>query len=267
MRLLLVPALAVVFALSSCGQEPQQAVGDETLRGGKLVSVGQPIRPEAVDEPTAGTRELRAPGFDAIVVSQPPDRRRDACVMSIEAGGDLLEADAECDVLARGTVAAFIAKPAGSTAIFGMAGPGVRVVTVDGPGGRHRLPLSAHRAFMVVYDASAHGRVRLTWRAGQQARRRTFRVPPSARTLQRPQHRRRRPGAVFNDEIGKPILDLSRRQVVRRYGRPVATRRRGRRTCTYYEVVGYPNDNWEFCFNRTGRMVSAGGNQPIPPRG
>ncbi len=66
---------------------------------------------------------------------------------------------------------------------------------------------------------------------------------------------------MFGDEVGKTILDLTRRQVHRRFGPPAATRRR----CEYYEVVGYPNENWEFCFNARGRMTSAAGNQRLPP--
>ncbi len=41
-------------------------------------------------------------------------------------------------------------------------------------------------------------------------------------------------------------------------------RERGLR-CAYYELVGFANDGWRFCFTAAGRMDSASGNTP-PPR-
>jgi hypothetical protein len=69
---------------------------------------------------------------------------------------------------------------------------------------------------------------------------------------------------VFNDEIGEPVLQLSRREIVRRFGPPVATRDEGGLECAYYEVVGFAEDDWQFCFADDGRMKSAAGSRPPP---
>jgi hypothetical protein len=69
---------------------------------------------------------------------------------------------------------------------------------------------------------------------------------------------------VFNDEIGEPVLQLSRRQIVRRFGPPVATRDEGGLECAYYELVGFAEGGWQFCFADDGRMKSAAGGRPPP---
>jgi hypothetical protein len=77
--------------------------------------------------------------------------------------------------------------------------------------------------------------------------------------------RYRRPGAVFNGEIGENIVGTPYRDIVKRFGQPLATlsSNRGER-CVYYDVVGY-DTGWSFCFMH-GTVTAASGNQ-IPPRG
>jgi hypothetical protein len=88
---------------------------------------------------------------------------------------------------------------------------------------------------------------------------------PLPKSSGEPVHVNRRPGAVFNDEIGKDVTGLSYRQVVRRFGAPAVVRREHGQRCVYYELVGFADDGWQFCFARGGRMLGAKGGSPPPP--
>jgi hypothetical protein len=75
----------------------------------------------------------------------------------------------------------------------------------------------------------------------------------------------RRPGAVFNGEVGENIVSQSYRQIVNRFGTPLKTfAGTGGELCAYYDVVGSAT-GWVFCFKH-GAMVSADGSQ-TPPAG
>ena len=94
---------------------------------------------------------------------------------------------------------------------------------------------------------------------------RFFQLPLSRGRATDRNPRYRRPGAVFNDEIGENIVGQSFRGIVSRFGAPLKTfsGRSGAR-CAYYDVVGYPT-GWVFCF-RHGVMIDAAGNR-APPAG
>jgi hypothetical protein len=66
-------------------------------------------------------------------------------------------------------------------------------------------------------------------------------------------HAHRVPHSIYNDEIGENVLQASRARILHLFGTPF-TQHRG---CFYYLVVNQ-NEAWEFCFNRKGRMTSAG---------
>ena len=36
--------------------------------------------------------------------------------------------------------------------------------------------------------------------------------------------------------------------------------------CAYYEVVGYTNDGWRFCFGRSGKMDGGAMGESPPPK-
>src|SRR4051794_38866329 len=99
----------------------------------------------------------------------PPGRPRDTCVTAGLVAQDLAEADTSCDVSAPGAGAvSFIEEPGipdrfgrAPTLITGVAPRDVQAVQVEGVGGTHTLPLSAHRAFVAVYAPDARGKIRL----------------------------------------------------------------------------------------------------------
>ncbi len=276
-------AFLVAALVVGCGQgserDPAGAGSAEPAsRSPALLSVGRPVRPRRVNVFAPGAIELRVghpgprggPRWFAMVLFPPPGRPRDVCVATGIVDEDPGEANTYCDVSVPDSATSFIAvapirgrsneRPA---LISGVAPPEVRAVYLQGPGATRRLPLSAHRAFLAVYAASARGRVRIVskLRGGRTVRR--FELPLSPRDSL-PQHRHRRRGALFNDEIGKDVMLLSYRRLVRRYGPPAVLRRERGLRCAYYEIVGFANDGWRFCFTRAGRMDSASGNTPPP---
>ena len=277
-------AFLVVAVVVGCGQgsERDPAVAGSSVRASRspeLLSVGRPVRPRRVNVFAPGAIELRVghpgtregPGWFAMVLFPPPGRPRDVCVATGLVDEDPAEADTWCDVSVPGSATSFVelARIRGRSKqspalISGVAPPEVRAVYLQGPGATRRLPLSAHRAFLAVYAPSARGRVRIVskLRRGRAVRR--FELPLSPRHSL-PQHRHRRRGALFNDEIGKDVMLLSYRQLIRRYGPPAVLRRERGLRCAYYELVGFANDGWRFCFTREGRMDSAHGNTPPPP--
>jgi hypothetical protein len=269
--------LAIVVALTGCGAGSSPTPSRPGPAPDAL-SVAVPVTPERVRRfPGPGTVELRTAGgratWYALVVSQPPERVRDVCLAIGIRQQDPVEADRSCDVSTGRGVISFVEVLGipdrygpSPTVVSGVAAADVRSVRLEGPGGTRRLPLSAHRAFMAVYPATAHGKVRLVAQRDRGDTVRSFDLPLSRRAERAPQHRHRRPGAVFNDEIGEPILASNYTQIVRRFGPPVAVRTEHGLRCTYYEVVGSPHDGWQFCFAANGRMTSANGAQP-PPSG
>jgi hypothetical protein len=268
--------LAVAAGAGACGSDDASA----PHRKPALVSVARPTPPRHVRVPSPASVELRArnpdldgrPRLYAAILTPPPGRPRDVCVATGIVGQDRAEADTGCDVAVPGSATAMIGLTSlpdrdgpSPTPIAGVAPAGVRDVVVDGPGGPRRLPLSAHRGFLVLYSARARGQVRLISRLRQGSREKSFRLPLPGERSYSPLHRHRRRGAVFNDEIGEAILSSTSRQVVRRFGPPAAERTEGGRRCAYYEVVGFADDGWRLCFAPSGSMFSADGRKPPPP--
>lgn len=184
-------------------------------------------------------------------------------------GGDVL-----CSVRGHGRMVSVIGQAsipgAGQVSrlsyVVGQAPPGVTRVALLGPGGAHQLRLSAAHMFLATFLPAAGGRVEL-WATASDGQRltNTFTLPLSDAQMQAYSDRYRRPGAVFNNEIGEDIVGTPYRQIVKRFGQPLATlsHSHGER-CVYYDVVG-SDTGWSFCF-RHGTMVAAAGNHGAPPR-
>jgi hypothetical protein len=274
MRWSVLIAVALMAGCDSDSEQPNPAPPQRAA----IVSVGHPITPRFVHVLGPGWVEIRArspapdgrPVWRVVAMRPPPGRPRDTCLTYGLAAQDLAEDDTVCDVSARGAGAVSFVEPAFRStpaSISGIAPPDVQAVRVEGLGGTHTLPLSAHRAFFAAYAPGARGKVRLVSQLtdGREVVRK-FRLPVPERVYLHAHHEHRRRGAVFNDEVGESITQLSYRQVVRRFGPPAVVRREHGLRCAYYEVVGYANDGWQFCFRRDGRMDGALGGQP-PPRG
>jgi hypothetical protein len=271
--------VAAVLAVG-CGSNSEPKPSPPPHEGQGIVSVGRPVTPRFVSVLGPGWVELRAaspaaggrPVWRVVAMRSPPGRPRDICVTVGLAAQDLAEADTRCDVSAPGSGAiSFLDVPGipdrfgrSPTLISGVAPPGVRAVRLEGLGGTHELPLSAHRAFVAVYAPDARGKVRLVSQLRDRKIVRSFKLPAPPRTYLFPRHEHRRRGAVFGEEVGKPITQLSYREVVHRFGPPAVVRREHGLRCAYYEVVGYANDGWQFCFRRDGQMHGAMGNTPPP---
>jgi hypothetical protein len=270
--------VACVFA-AGCGSDSEPKPSPPHKTAG-LVSVGRPITPRFTREIGPGWDELRAespaaggrPVWRVVAMRQPPGRPRDFCVTHGLAAQDIAEADTECDLSAPRSPGAvsFVSVPGipdrfgrSPTLISGVAPPGVRTVRVEGVGGSHTLPFSAHRAFVAVYAPRVHGKVRLVSERSDGDIVRSFQLPVPERVYLSSHHQYRRPGAVFGDEIGEPVATLSYPQLVRRFGPPAVIRPEHGQRCAYYEVVGDANDGWQFCVLRNGQL-SAAGNMPPP---
>ena len=271
--------LAVIGPLAGCDSDSDLKPPPPPHEA-SIVSVGHPVAPRSVNANGApGWVEVRAdspapggrPGWRLLAMRPPPGRSRDTCVTYGLSAQDLAEADTTCDVSAPGAGAvSFLDVPGipdrfgrAPTLVTGVAPPDVHGVRVEGLGGTHALPLSAHRAFMAVYAPRARGKVRLVSQLRNRNVVRSFELPLPERVYLSAHHVHRRRGAVFNDEVGESITGLSYRQVVRRFGPPAVVRREHGKRCAYYEVVGYAHDGWQFCFRRDGRMDGAtGGVEP-----
>jgi hypothetical protein len=285
-RLGLSLALAgAVAAFAACG-ESQPALRDPAttvpssirarLSPGSL-TVGQPVQARRVRSIRRGTVELRAlsPGGSAPLrlLFFPYSRRdsRDVCLGTAFEDEDLFEADEYCGVVTDTDpwVSAFGGYPQFEhdrtpIVIAGFAPPGVASVTLRGPGGSHPLPLSIHRTFLAMYRGRVRGTATLIGKRGDgSTSRQTLKLPPRPP----PNHPRRRPGAVFNDEIGEDIVGVSRRELQGRFGPPVRVLSGGRRGCVYYELVGDIKSGWEFCIGPDERIASGAGTGPeaLPP--
>jgi hypothetical protein len=266
--------IVLAGAVAGCGH----GSGRESITGEPAgVSVGRPTAVQRVDTFGTGAIELRAaspgesgrPSWFAMVLLPRGGNPRDVCIATGLIEEDAAEANPSCGVAVRGAATSFIEAPGvpvrynGSpTVISGRAPIGVRSVRLEGPGGTRRLPLSAHRAFLAVYASGVRGRVRVISAGPNGESVRSFALPLSPRFDRHP-HRRR--GAVFNDDdIGKDITSRSYGQLVRRYGPPAVVRRERGLRCAYYELVGFPQDGWRFCFAPNGRIVRASANSPPP---
>jgi hypothetical protein len=265
-------AAAVAGCSHSAASQPQQA-----RPSSRIVSIGHPTAPRPAQVQRGGTLELeasavgspRSPGFRLVVLRAPGADARDLCVATAPVGIGRGEANAECDVRVFGLAAIFVEQPGvpdrlgpEPTVVAGIAPPDIARIAISGPGGYWKLPLSKHRAFLALYAHGIRGRVRvIAYRRGGGSFTRTF----SLRSRHTNRHPHRRRGAVFNDEVGESILARSYTNIVRHFGPPAAVDREHGNRCAYYEVVGEGAVGWRFCFAAGGRMISAAGNQPLPP--
>jgi hypothetical protein len=187
-----------------------------------------------------------------VVVREP----KDVCFATYAANQSPEDGDAGCQVrgaqplvLMLGTAYIAGSDPLASfTSVSGQVNPDVTHLQLIAPGATHlSLPLSSHRVFSVAFWPSVRGTARLVAQladGGSFAH--AFTLPLTHRELGA-WPRVRRPGAVFNCEIGENVVTKSYRQIIRRYGPPLktfATRHHTR--CIYYDIVGYPT-GWTFC--------------------
>jgi hypothetical protein len=222
-----------------------------------------------MEAPAVG--DPRSPGFRLVVLRAPGANARDLCVATAPVGVGFGEASSACDVRVPGAAAIFVRRPGipdrlgpAPTVVAGIAPPDVVRVAISGPGGRWNLPLSRHRAFLALYAHGVRGRMRVIAdrrRGGSLTRTFSLKRP----TNRFPSHPHRRRGAVFGDEVGERILARSYSNLVRHFGPPAAIHREHGERCAYYELVGDGAVGWRCCFAAGGRMISATGNQPLPP--
>jgi hypothetical protein len=204
-------------------------------------------------------------------VAREPD---DVCFGVYTAGEDPVEGDVLCSVRGHARLVSVIGEasipgagpPRQLSYLVGQAPPGVMRIELLGLDGSRELRLSAAHMYLATFTQAARGPVELraTLSDGQTLTN-AFTLPLSSAQMQAFSDRYRRPGAVFNGEIDENIVGTPYRQIVKRFGQPLATlsNSHGER-CVYYDVVGY-DTGWSFCFKH-GTMTSAGGAQ-IPPRG
>lgn len=274
---LIAAVAAGALLVSGCGgraiRQPSRA-----QTGLNLVTVGKPVPVRRVkDGAETGTLQLQAVGVGRsshwrvlATLVNPVAREPDDVCFGIYTASEANLVDALCGVRGPGRLVGVIdgtgLQGAGSLYLVGQTPPGAVRVELLGLGGSRELPLSAAHMFLAMFAQAARGRVRLraTFSDGRHLTR-AFTLPLSTAQTLAFSNRYRRPGAVFNNEIGENILGTPYRQIVKRFGQPLATLsdRHGER-CVYYDVVGY-STGWSFCFKH-GTMTAAGGNQ-IPPRG
>jgi hypothetical protein len=269
-------AIAIVVAVVALSLRHSPAT--RTQPGANLVAVGKPVPVRSVKAGSAsGALQLQAVGRGRSSrggvlatrvkpVAREPD---DVCfgVFAARAAGD---GDVQCSVRGRGRLVSVIGESsipdAGTLSyIVGQAPPGVARVELLGPSGSRTLGLSRAHMFLATFAQAARGRVELraTLADGRNLTN-AFTLPLSAAHSQAFSDRYRRPGAVFNGEIDESIVGTPYRQIVKRFGQPLATlsNRHGER-CVYYDVVGY-DKGWSFCFTH-GTMTEASGQQTPPP--
>lgn len=220
---------------------------------------GHPASGRHVRSTRPATVEVRAGKMLLLFFPASRADRRDVCVATARRRESLFEANEYCGVVSEDDFWSFTTS---DRAVGGFAPRAVRRVSVSGQGAHHlRLPLSRHRTFLALFPASVRGTVVVSARLRDgRLRRQRLRLPPP---LRRPVHPRRRPGAVFSDEVGEDIIGVSERRLLRRFGPPVTITRGGQPGCIYYELVGDLSDGWTFCI-ADGRVRGAQGGR-IPP--
>jgi hypothetical protein len=247
-------------------------------RGSNLVAVGMPVPIRSVKAGAgSGVLQLQAVGLGrsshvdvlATLLKPVPREPDDVCFYISAAIADPAADDVACSVQGHGRLVSVIGSNipgAGPLSyVVGQAPSDVIRVELIGLGGSRELRLSGAHMFLAAFAQAARGRMELraTLSDGQTLTN-AFALPLSSAQIQAFSDRYRRPGAVFNGEIDENIVGSPYREIVKRFGPPLATlgNRLGQR-CVYYDVVGYEN-GWSFCFKH-GTMTSAGGNQTPPP--
>jgi hypothetical protein len=246
-----------------------------TPTGSNLVAVGMPVPARSMNVASeSGVLQLQAVGrgrspHGAVVatllkpVAREPD---DVCFGVYAASEGPAYGDVQCSVRAHDRLVSVIGGAGTLSYLVGQAPPSVVRVELLAFNGSRNLRLSATHMFLATFAQVARGRVELRATLSDGRNLTTaFTLPLSSAEMQAFSDRYRRPGAVFNGEVDENIVGTPYRQIVKRFGQPLATlsNSRGQR-CVYYDVIGYHN-GWSFCFKH-GTMTAAGGNQ-IPPSG
>jgi hypothetical protein len=264
-----------VTALSGCGgvaaHHPARRPAPPAARGSALAVVGQPVPAHTVTVAgSGGTLQLRAGGVLAALVRPVARHPDDVCFGVYMTGGSPAEGDLGCSVRGPGrlaSVAGMLGEAHGGY-LVGQLPPGATGLEMLSAGASRPVPVavSPARIFLIVFAPAARGPVRLrASSAGGPGLQAALTLPLTLARVSAFSDRYRRPGAVFDDEIGERILGTSQAQIVRRFGPPRATlSRRPGRSCLYYDVVGEPT-GWSLCF-RHGTLTSASGDQR-PPSG
>lgn len=273
-------ALGAIVLAGCSGNTTRTASGTGGAASAQLVGVGEPVPERGVEVGSPGTLQLRAadpgrsagPPLLATLIRPVPREPRDVCFGIYAANESPEDGDVVCQVRGADPLissvgeAAVPGRAALAAYVLGQVPRTVTRVELVGPDGTRPLPLSPDRMFLAQFAPSARGQVQLVAELADGHRfARAFALPLSSAQLASSYHPSRRPGAVFNDEVGESIVGRSYRQIVRRFGAPLETFHgaSGER-CAYYDVVGYEN-GWVFCFKH-GVMDSALGNQ-APPAG
>jgi hypothetical protein len=199
---------------------------------------------------------------------RPVAREPDDVCFGVYAASGAGDGDVQCSVRGHDRLADVIGESPGAgslTYLVGQAPPGVvRLQLLLGLNGSRELRLSAAHMFLATFAQAARGRVELraTLSDGRTLAS-AFTLPLSSAQMQAFSDRYRRSGAVFNGDVDENILGTPYREIVKRFGPPLATlsNSHGQR-CVYYDVVGYDN-GWSFCFKH-GTMAAAGGTQTAP---
>ena len=243
---------AATLALAACGG------GEGSGASSPQVVVGQPVAPERFATPRPSRLQLRAanPGGGAPIlmayVTETGMDPRDVCFAIAVQRQNPAEADEHCELRdPEGGVTFFVAYK-GTTVVAGHAGPRVTELLLGTGRATSQLPLSVHRGFLVALPASSHTRLALIARHDDGTVHTTDVSLPASLE---PRHAHRRAGAVFDDEVGERIVQLSETELLGRFGPPAA--RHG--DCLRYQVVGSPKLAWRFCFDDGGTMSSAAG--------
>ena len=170
---------AAAMTLAASGEPPPRK--PEPARGaGPAVSVGEPIEPYRAGSPPDGWIELRAddpqggPRYAVLYHGYRTQRGgrtiRHVCSehgpeaalrrYPVREGGSCAPVDPPPpDTAVIAGLASGIDRPA---SVHGQVRPDVERLVVSGPGGTHDVPLSRHRAFLVLYRAETRGTVTLT---------------------------------------------------------------------------------------------------------
>lgn len=169
-------ALAAVAFAAVSGGDPKQP----TRSTSKLLSIGQPVAPYRAGVPAEGWIEMRARSVDgkgdmAVLYHELTKVLRGRPVRHVCAEVGLetrvrrypVREGGSCVLLHPRRISSPLALSVTSgidtpVTVAGQATKEVRRIVVGGPGGTYELPLSRHRAFLLVYSANARGTATLT---------------------------------------------------------------------------------------------------------
>jgi hypothetical protein len=273
-------SVAITVVVAVVALSLRHGPAPRTQPGSNLVAVGLPVPVRGVKAGAAsGALQLQAVGLGrsshrrvlATLVTPVAREPDDVCFDVYAASEDPVDGDVLCSVRGQGRLVGVIGESnipgvGPLSYVVGQAPPGVIRVELLGLDGSRKLRLSAAHMFLATFAQAARGRVELraTLSDGRNLTN-AFTLPLSSAELQAFSGRYRRPGAVFNGEIDENIVGTPYREIVKRFGQPLATLSNSHGTrCVYYDVVGY-DTGWSFCFKH-GTMTTASGNQ-IPPPG